>query len=504
MIVSRAEMTALEESVFATGVDAEALMERVGRAMAAQFRVFAPESPVLIYVGRGHNGGDGLVVARALATSGVDVSLRLAHPGGKLAPLTAKMLARIPPQVPRTLLGDGDYRKPAAEPAPRVIIDALLGLNAHGALRIPERAACREINALRGAHACVIALDLPSGVDAETGVADRDAVLAHHTLTVGFAKRGLVADDATNHVGRLHVVVLPEFTRAACAPAFTGSRHDELADAPALARLLPPRAFDTHKGDYGRVGVFAGSVGLSGAARLTATGALRGGAGLVTVFARRDIYPVLAVSCPPEAMVRVIDSPLEILETKLDVLAIGPGLGRGEGGAVRRVIEEFPGPAVVDADAISLLVHGESGVARLDQCAGPRVLTPHPGEMLRLLPESQKLRRAEKAARFVDRYRASTLLLKGARTIVAQYGHVHSFNPTGSPGMATGGMGDFLTGVIAALLGQHLSPFDAARLGAWLCGRAAELALAGGQSEESLLPDDLGKHLGLAFRDLHT
>ena len=183
------------------------------------------------------------------------------------------------------------------------------------------------------------------------------------------------------------------------------------------------------------------------------------------------------------------------------MLALGPGLGRAEPEEVCEIIARFGGPAVVDADALNLLAAHDDPASLLDHAAGPRLLTPHPGEMERLFPCAGRTR-AELARAFATTHPRATLLLKGARTVIAQHDQPLSYNSTGTPGMATGGMGDVLTGVIAALLGQRLAPYDAARLGAWLCGRAAEIAIAESESEPSLLPTDLISHLGPAFRAL--
>ncbi len=506
MLVSRAEMQALEKAIFASGPDAESLMESVGRAMANILRRDHPnprEIAALVYVGRGHNGGDALVVARALREAGAQVTVRLAHPLGQLAPLTARMLARLPDEVTREWI-DPELASTVCIAHVDLVIDGLLGLNATGPLRPRERAACRELNALRRGRLAgrVVALDLPSGLDCETGEADADAVRADLTLTVGFAKRGLVADGAANLVGRLAVIQLPEFARAANQLSMHDANHDRAADPLALAPLLPPRDFDSHKGLFGRVGILAGSEGFTGAAVLSALGALRGGAGLVTLFVRRAIYPIVAAAAPPEAMVTPIDQPRDVLSAKLDVLALGPGLGRADADEVCDLVARFPGPAVVDADALNLVAAHRDRAALLDHDAGPRLLTPHPGEMARLFPFANEHSRAETAQKFCASHPRTTLLLKGARTVVAQRGLPLSYNTTGTPGMATGGMGDVLTGVCAALLGQGLAPYDAARLGAWLCGRAAERAIARRESEQSLLPTDVLAGLGGAFRDL--
>lgn len=502
MIVSRAEMTALEEHVFATGSSAEVLMDRVGTAMAQWLLEHTPvRRGVLVFVGRGHNAGDGLVIARELHAAGCPVSVRFAHAPERLAALTARMLLHLPGEVPRSVVGEGDLTKPCDQP-PRVVIDALLGLNAHGALHIPERASCREINALRKTHARIVAIDVPTGLDAETGTADHDAVHASDTLTVGFAKLGLVSDTALNLTGRIHRILHPVFARAARELQIEALAHDQLTDAAALAPLLKARPFDLHKGDCGRLGILAGSTGMTGAAVLAARGALRGGAGLVHLFVTPEALPIVASAAPAEVMVRPCADPREILNHRLDALAVGPGLGGGKAESVRDLIEQFAGPAVVDADALHCLAAGPSGTARLDHCAGPRLLTPHPGEMQRLYPEAKHMHRADVARRFVQRYEKITLVYKGSRTIVAQKGRPLAFNSTGTPGMATGGMGDVLTGLCGALLGQGYDAYTAGRLGSWLTGRAAELALTTGSSEESLSAGDMAAHLGAAFNEL--
>jgi hydroxyethylthiazole kinase-like uncharacterized protein yjeF len=505
MLVSRAEMAALEKAIFASGSDAEALMESVGQAMARTLWLEWKEArrpSVVAYVGRSHNGGDALVVARALHDAGARVTVRLAHDRSDLAPLTAKMLERVSMAVPRERIASPASSHASLETCD-ILLDGLLGLNATGALRPAERMACQEINARRKASAVgrVVAVDLSSGLDADTGEADADAVRADLTLTVGFAKRGLVADSATNFVGRLAIIRLPEFERTAAQLDLLDSNHDSAADSFTLARLLPPRDFDSHKGLFGRVGIFAGSEGFTGAAVLAVLGALRGGAGLATLFVRRAIYSIVANSAPPEAMVTPIDRPTDVLAAKIDVLAMGPGLGRADADEVCELITRFAGPAVVDADALNLVAAQNDSSSLLNHAAGPRLLTPHPGEMERLFPGAGRAR-AETARAFAKSHPRSTLLLKGARTVIAQHDRPLSYNTTGAPGMATGGMGDVLTGVTAALLGQKLAPYDAARLGAWLCGRAAELALAQGESDTSLLPTDVISHLGPACRSL--
>ena len=202
--------------------------------------------------------------------------------------------------------------------------------------------------------------------------------------------------------------------------------------------------------------------------------------------------------CFALAMVKPVRSYRDLVEEKIDVWALGPGLGKGEAKDLIKMIERATAPMVVDADGLNIL-SGE--VEILKRCAGPRLLTPHPGEIKRLF-DSGKMSRAGTAKNFTEAFPV-TLLYKGARTIVAERGWPLSYNSTGNPGMATGGMGDVLTGVCAALVGQGLSLYDAARVGAWACGRAAEMAIfEKGESEQSLLPRDLLANLGRAMNEL--
>jgi NAD(P)H-hydrate epimerase len=231
---------------------------------------------------------------------------------------------------------------------------------------------------------------------------------------------------------------------------------------------------------------------------MCAEAALHAGAGLVTLYVPPELQSIITARVAPEIMVQTFTTPKALLSRTHHALAVGPGVGRTRDQEILDVIARAPLPTVIDADALNALA-ARSGW--LWAFAGPRLVTPHPGEMQRLVPGSIHIARPQVAADFVERYPVA-LLLKGARTIVAEGGKPLSYNTTGSPGMATGGMGDALTGVLAALAGQGLELYDAARLGAWLCGRAAELAILGGESEESLCATHVIQHLGGAFREL--
>jgi NAD(P)H-hydrate epimerase len=494
MILSCAEMKALEGRAFSEGVSADVLMEEAGLQIALAVRQFFPRPGVCVAVfGKGNNGGDALVAARHLALWDWDVRLVAAYPDAEWGPLpkakfaAAKQCRNAEPGQLDSISGD-----------PLVILDGLLGIGARGPLQEPLSGITRAMNSRRrSSNAVVFALDIPTGLNGDTGEADPSCVVADHTLTVGCAKRGLVADAAANFVGRLSVLPLRELTAR-----FDTTHTDAAVVTPDVLRpLLPRRGFDTHKGDCGRIGIVAGSPGYLGAAVLCSAACARAGAGLVTLYAPRDVADLLAIKVMPEVMVRTLPSSEELLEQRHDVFAVGPGLGAQPPVDVATVVRDFSKPVVLDADGLNAIA---SGIGVLGEAAGERVLTPHPGEMERLVPGSLGHPRREVVESFTRRFPA-TLLLKGARTIVGKSGEPISFNTTGNPGMAVGGMGDVLTGVIAALIGQRVRPFDAARFGAWLCGRASEIAIShGGESEESLTPLRMLDFLGAAFRDLHA
>jgi NAD(P)H-hydrate epimerase len=495
MIVTTAEMKALEARVFAEGGSAEALMEEAGAHIAAAVTQFTDRAGLCIaFYGKGHNGGDVLVAARHLAASGWKIHLRPGAPEEQCAPLTRRKLAEVAGwnHGPEVRLPED------ARGMPLVLLDGLLGIGARGPLSEPMAALTREINRLRASsHARTFAIDVPTGLDADTGEADADCVRADFTLTVGFAKQGMLADRAAMFVGRLAVLPLGAFGAGRGSTPLTAS----LGTSIDLAPLLPPRRFDIHKGDCGRVGIVAGSVGFTGAAILCAEAAARAGAGLVTLYATPDIYPLVASRVSSEIMVQPVTSYLPVADARHDVVAAGPGLGRTRSEDVLWLIKRLLCPMIVDADALNIL---SSNIETLRTCAGERLLTPHTGEMLRLDAGSEHRPRRETVRVFTERYPV-TLLLKGARTLVGQLGVLFSYNTTGNPGMATGGMGDVLTGVCAGLAAQKLNLYAAARVGAWLCGRAAELAVhRGSESEESLNPGSVIANLGGAFRELRA
>ena len=485
-VVTAAEMREAEAAAFARGTTPEKLMDEAAAGIAAAVAMFFPTpGHCIVFAGKGNNGADALAAAKLLQRDGWSIDLRLAYPEAELGELPRKHLARLRGATSPAKSARGNT----------IVLDGLLGVGATPPLREPIRGECRAINRWRAdTGAYVFAIDLPTGMESDSGDIDADCVVADFTLTIGFAKRGLIVDRALNHVGRLRVIPLAEL-----------SDEEELGDGivtdrESLRHALLRRPFGAYKNEFGRVGIVAGSKGFTGAALFCSLGALRAGAGLVELFVPEDIYPTIATSAAPEVMVKPISSYDSLGSQPIDVWAVGPGLGREHDNEVRRLIARTNAPMVLDADALNLVAQDMSV---LSQKAAPRLLTPHPGEMKRIFSH-QDASRAEIAEAFCAKY-AATLLCKGSRTIVAERGRPISYNTTGNPGMATGGMGDVLTGVCAALVAQKLSLYDSARCGAWLCGRAAEIAIFNGDaSEQSLLPSDVLDCLGAATKELQA
>lgn len=487
MFVTSREMYDLEEKVIALGFSAESLMNEAGRRVADEIkRRFQHRAPgyAIGFIGKGNNGADALVVLRHLKETGWGVGIRCASPPEEWQGMLAKK---------RQELGNADWLSSTDRitPArPLVLIDGLLGIGTSGSLRDPLAGLAREINQLSiERSAFVVSVDVPSGIHCDTGECGSDTVRANLTCTLGSPKAGLVADAAINHVGAL-----------ALLPVHGLSNWDLGKDHLITPATLPveklARPFDFHKGQAGRVGLVAGSRGLAGAAALASLGALHGGAGLITLFVKEEDYPLILPLVPIEVMVRPIQNFREILDKDLDALAVGPGLGK-TGHEILSLIKDFPKNVVIDADALNLLARSSS----ISVLKNNHLVTPHPGEMARLLlHEEQAPTRAEIARQFTSRSSA-TLLFKGARTIVTAKDQPLAYNTTGGPGMASGGQGDVLSGLLAALLAQGFAPIEAAKSGAWIAGRAAELALES-ESIESLTASTTARSLGRAFNDL--
>ena len=486
MLVTCSEMSEAERQFFADR-SPEPWMDEAGRLCAAAILDFFPEpAHAVIGCGKGNNGGDALVVARWLKRQGWKTELRFCGSKGELLPLAQRKLAEYESEAALS---------PELTGRPLVLIDGIVGIGARGALRGPQRELAAEMNRLRlSGPGTTFAIDLPSGFDADTGRPGPDAVVADFTLSISAPKTGFVRDGAERHLGRLVEIPLS-------IPLPEGDATRRILFPSTLRSRLPRRPFDTHKGTAGRVVLVVGSLGFTGAAVLSALGASGGGAGLVTVCVPEDVYAIVAAKTPAEVMVRPYRDFNEIASLSADVFGVGPGLGTCPAPGFLDFLTTHPAPVVVDADALNFLA---ASPARLSALPPHRLLTPHPGEMMRLADASPGFDRASLALRFSED-RGCSLLLKGSRTLVASPGRPLEFNSTGHPGMASGGMGDVLTGLCAALAAQGLDLHDAACVGSWLLGRAAELAVReGGIAPESVTAPLVAQHLGMAWRALET
>jgi NAD(P)H-hydrate epimerase len=475
-LVTAAEMRALDRHTIETlGVPGALLMELAGAAVARETDALrARDAAVWIFCGPGSNGGDGLVAARHLHLRGVPVRVVTVADPAAWRGDAADNARRLRALGVATLAGD------AAPDPGTVIVDAIFGTGLARDVEGPPAAAIRRIRAAR--PACrVLAVDLPSGLDADTGQPHGDAVAADVTVTIGLPKLGLALEPGRSLAGRVLVA------RVGIADAAPGATHGAaLWTYAGAARRRPERPRDGHKGRFGHVLVVAGSEGKTGAAALAGLGAARAGAGLVTLACPERTLPVLAarqsewMTAPvPEAaggcFGRLAEKPVLELAAARDVVALGPGLGRTEEtrAFVRGVTRSLANPLVLDADG---LVAFEGALPELRARRAPTVLTPHPGEAALLLGGSAAGVNADRpaAARRLAAETGALVVLKGAATLVAEPGGFLLVNPTGGPALASGGTGDVLTGVIAGFLAQGLAPRDAAALGVFVHGLAAD------------------------------
>ena len=496
MIVTCRQMQQCEEAAFERGVSAAALMEEAGCGIANVVRQFAPKpGSLVLFLGKGNNAGDALVAARELVMDGWKLHARLCCEPEAMKELPRKHLATLRSHV--RIIDDAtafDF-----EPGPIVSLDGLLGIGAQGPMKPELQALAREMNTLRTQkHALTIAMDIPSGLDGDHGDACEDAVEADVTAVVAQIKAGLLEDGADHFVGRIALVPLRELSHV------EGDAHAEALTPLLLRSWLPCRAHDMHKGEAGRVGIIAGSPGFLGAAELACHGALRAGAGLVTLLVKEDVYPLIAPRMPMEVMVKAVDDYRDVLDMKFDALVIGPGLGFDHDKEVLEVLRQAKIPTIVDADALTMLAQHPDVLDKTGQL--PRLMTPHPGELDRLLrnfPGWHGMSRRQVVEALTENAPGRTLLLKGSRTVIATHGQPTLFNTTGHPGMASGGMGDVLSGVCAAWAAQRVPLRQCAGLAAWLCGRAAELVIVKNQmGQEAVCAGDVAAHLGGALLDL--
>ncbi|HYL75799.1 MAG TPA: NAD(P)H-hydrate dehydratase [Bryobacteraceae bacterium] len=508
-ILTAAEMREVDRRTSELGIPGLILMENAGqRVMEVLAHAYAPlqEQRVVVLCGKGNNGGDGLVVARQLHARIRPRSLHVVLAGDPNdlkgdAAANYKMLEAAGGVVVREIA-------PEMERA-TLIVDALLGTGIHGAAEGRSLELIRAIN--NGFPlAEVVSIDIPSGLDSDSGTPPGEAVQANHTVTFTAPKPCLALSPACDFAGKVHVAQI-------------GSPPALYEDDPAIflhlsepslfAKLFRPRPRDSNKGMYGHVLVIAGARGKTGAAAMSGIGALRSGAGLATVASAESAITAIASHAPeimteplPETDIGSISmrslehARLAGIAEKKNVIALGPGMGTHPETAqfIRRLVEELPMPMVVDADALNALVSKDLGGR------GVRILTPHPGEMSRLSDRTVAEVQTDRVglARSFARERGVYLVLKGNRSVIAAPDGRVWINPTGSPAMSTAGTGDVLTGMIAGLIAQFPDQIEASLLAAvYLHGRAGELGAAK-LGEKSLIATDLFQFLPEAMREV--
>lgn len=485
------------------GIPGAVLMENAGRAVVSVLQERyggVHRRHVTVFCGTGNNGGDGFVIARLLRLAGANVQLIVAGDPGRIQ---GDALTHF------RLLDAVGVRPCSGPPSDGICVDALLGTGSKGAPRGDHAQAIRWMNAGPGPR---VAVDVPSGVDSDSGATPGEAVRADLTVTFGYPKVGLFLPPGADRVGELVVsnIGFP-WDSLSCLTPYAWMRAEDLCE------LVRPRARDAHKGMYGHVLVVGGSRGMSGAPTMAAMAALRAGSGLVTVAAPSSAQWLIAAKSAEVMTVPVseVDGALcagsfeqiQRAAESCDVLCVGPGGARlPEAQALlARVASEIDRPMVIDADGLNAIAGVPGQVAERSTAT---ILTPHPGECGRLLgmeTEDVQVDRIRAVRRAAERYRA-VVVLKGARTLIADGRAGRDFvpvavNTTGNPGMATGGSGDSLTGIIGSLVGQGLGDFDAACLGVFLHGRAGDLAAAG-IGESGMIAGDIIGMLPGAMREL--
>ncbi|MGB9866378.1 MAG: NAD(P)H-hydrate dehydratase [Bacillota bacterium] len=463
------------------GISSLVLMERAGIAVAqCAMDHFPTFQHVIVLCGRGNNGGDGLVAARHLWEMGKRVQAFVVGEGelSQDALVNLGIAQRLGVPVKRVTESPAQL----AEAREVLIVDALLGTGFSGEVRQPLASVIDEVNRARKRGAKVIAVDVPSGVNASTGQVASHCVEADLTVTFHCMKLGLATYPGAAKVGRVEVCPIG-IPRSAWRVVGEEGRL-ELLDDEVVGALLVPRSPWAHKGDAGRVVVLGGSKGFTGAALLAARGALRAGAGLVTLGVPGGVYDVVA-PCLPEVMTSAVGEGQRFSASDAEAalrlcsvakaIALGPGIGTAPETVefVGLVLEGATVPLVLDADGLNCVA---GNLESLKRCRAPVVVTPHPGEMGRLcgVPASEIQRCRVEWARKLAREARVVCVLKGPRTVVAAPDGSCFVNPTGCGAMAAPGMGDVLTGVVAALCAQGMLPLDAAIAGVYLHGLAGE------------------------------
>jgi NAD(P)H-hydrate epimerase len=509
-VVTTAEMRELDRlTIEVHGTPGHVLMERAGAGAAHVFwdRFPGVRTRPVVVAGKGNNGGDGFVVARHLGRRGVRCDVVLLARAEDLRGDAARNLRAFVRGRGRLVEAPGAAAVPAVRAAlgrSRVVIDAIFGTG----LNAPVDGPIAEVIALVNASGLpVFAVDMPSGLDGDSGQPLGVAVQAEVTATFGFPKLGQVLYPGAGYVGTLGVVDIGIAPQAVSAVA-PSSRLLTMGE---VGRLFPRRPADAHKGDAGHAFIVAGGRGKCGAAVLAAEAAVRAGAGLTTLavpeseragvaMRLREVMTAGLRDAGDGVFAAPTPADLAAVSSRKTSVTVGPGIGVSAGtrALVEALVTECPLPLVIDADALNCLA---GNVALLRRRAGPTVLTPHPGEMARLVAASVTQVQADRVgmAKRLALESGACIVLKGARTTVAAPNGSVGINVTGNPGMASGGMGDVLAGVIGALCAQGLDAVDAAAVGVHVHGLAADLAAASLGGEIGIIASDVIARLPAAI-----
>ncbi len=497
------------------GISGNVLMERAGLAVAEKIKELFEKRKIIVLAGGGNNGGDGIVAARNLYNWGWNVKVILLSKRDKLSPdcLTQYKIAEkigVPVEF-RLEISEKDLHS-------ALVIDAIFGT---GLSKDIAGKFADVILFLNRSDALVVSVDIPSGISSDTGQIMGEAVRADYTVTFGLPKRGQLLFPGAEYSGKLFIedIGFPEELLR------SEKLKIELLENRDVSLLIPERKKYSHKGDYGHVLVIAGSRGKTGAALMAAKACLRAGAGLVTIGAPESLIDVFQSRVTEEMVLPLSDKGggilsskasekiMDFLHDKADVLAIGPGLSLTDDikALLKSVVLGSTVPMVIDADAINAL----QGQQKIFQSAkAPVVLTPHAGEMARLLskPKAGSQKSEVKLRKEIEQDRINTaiifsketgtyLVLKGVPTLIAEPEGSAFINSTGNPGMASAGVGDVLTGMIAAFLGQKLNSLEASILGVYMHGLAGDIA-SNKKGEHSLIASDIIDSIPEAFKNL--
>ncbi|HSF56635.1 MAG TPA: NAD(P)H-hydrate dehydratase [Candidatus Binatia bacterium] len=492
------------------GVPSLNLMERAGEGITqAILENFtrAAKKGVLVVAGKGNNGGDGLVVARLLKKKRIPCEVALLARKDELSPDAAHNL-RAYTKLRGKVTEVGQTSLDLLSEAMRdkgLLVDAILGTGTKNAVRGVYAEAITLMNA---SGVPIVAVDIPSGLDTDHGLPLGVAIQAEMTVALAYPKLGEVIYPGLIYAGDLAVADIG----IDCRAVNEVSPDIELLERAEVGRLVPTREPDSHKGTYGHVLVMAGSRGKTGAAILACRAAMRTGAGLVTLAAPRSLNDIFATS-----MVEVMTEPLQDAAEEMEPLSdeewrrllarknsllFGPGIGVHDAtrSTLRWLLRNLEMPWVIDADGLTNLVEE---LDRLRRAKTPPILTPHPGEMARLIHQDSATVNQDRvriARAFAAAHRCH-IVLKGARTVIATAEGKIFINPTGNPGMASGGMGDVLAGMLAALLGQGLNPEEAMKFGAYLHGFVGDRA-AEDKGQIGLIASDIIEGLPAGMRVL--